>query len=874
MFANFARFIARYWVAVLVAWVVVPLGLWWVAPSWDKITHDGDFAYLPARMTSVRGTELLERDFPELPSKSSVVLVFARSDGELTDEDQATALRLKDMFSPKPGENPVMSVATFDDPFIGSKLRSANGRSVLVLLQLKTELMAVENMPFIKEIYGKVREVQAEPQFPKGLELGVTGSAAVGADMLLSMKESIEHTELATILLVTIILLVVYRSPGLVLVPLATIGVSFVTALHLIALVAQWADRHQDVLGWVGRWLGRQEFEFQVFTTTHIFIVVVLFGAATDYCLFLIARYREELERGLAPREALEEALGQTGHALTASAMTTILGLGAMIFADFGKYRSGGPTIAISLVVAIVACMTVAPALLRAFGRAVFWPFGAGAQVAVQADPVPRTMMGRFWARLATGIVSHPGLILLGSFLVLAFPAWHGFDVPITYDMLAELNPQRESVQGTRLLEKNFLIGMTGPITILARRAGGNFEANDELARIEALTAELSSFVYVDSGGRETKPIHEVSSLTNPLGEPLTRKKMNLWREKGLGFREMGERIAILKKSRRFYLSGGEYTGEATRFELIGDYDPFSQESMRLLGAIDHWLDEKKSQPNSPWSNVEFDFVGVTAGIRDLDAVNQSDTLLVGVYVAGAVLIILIFLLCGPLLALYLIVTVGFLQWATRGNSPLVAGLLLSLYLIFSVFFLPRVTRGVAGRLLVSIYLIFTVVFGYLVSLGLTQLFFSWLYGSSYQGLDWKLKIFLFVILVAVGEDYNIYLVTRVFEEQRRRGKLDGLHEAVVRTGGIITSCGVIMAGTFGSMITGTLRSMIELGFAMSLGVLLDTFIIRTILVPAFLALMARWGGSPAQEVRGDVASPHFAAASSPGLHGSKKKSV
>ena len=211
--------------------------------------------------------------------------------------------------------------------------------------------------------------------------------------------------------------------------------------------------------------------------------------------------------------------------------------------------------------------------------------------------------------------------------------------------------------------------------------------------------------------------------------------------------------------------------------------------------------------PEPDWHDVTFDFIGVTAGIRDLDQVNQSDTTLVGVAVALAVLIVLIFLFRRPL---------------------------------------------------VSLYLIFTVVFGYLVSLGLTHFFFGWLYGQTYQGLDWKLKIFLFVILVAVGEDYNIYLVTRVLEEQRRRGLLPGLREAVVRTGGIITSCGVIMAGTFGSMATGTLRSMIELGFAMSLGVLLDTFIIRTVLVPAFLAMLARRGVRSAAEMRGDVAAPHY----------------
>src|SRR6185369_6993108 len=114
---------------------------------------------------------------------------------------------------------------------------------------------------------------------------------------------------------------------------------------------------------------------FQVINITNVFVIVVLFGAGTDYCLFLIARYREELIRGRSRDEALREAITQVGGALVASAGTVIVGLGMLWFSSFAKTRYTGPAIALSLAIALVAALTLAPVLLHWLRAAVFWPF-------------------------------------------------------------------------------------------------------------------------------------------------------------------------------------------------------------------------------------------------------------------------------------------------------------------------------------------------------------------------------------------------------------------------------------------------------------------------------------------------------------------
>ena len=141
-------------------------------------------------------------------------------------------------------------------------------------------------------------------------------------------------------------------------------------------------------------------------------------------------------------------------------------------------------------------------------------------------------------------------------------------------------------------------------------------------------------------------------------------------------------------------------------------------------------------------------------------------------------------------------------------------------------------------RFVVSLYLLLSVLFSYYVTLGAAMLLFWALDPAGFNGVDWKVAIFLFTILIAVGEDYNIFLMTRVDEEEKRFGPVRGVTQALERTGPIISSCGIIMAGTFASLLAGKLDEMTQLGFALTFGVLLDTFVVRPILAPAFLILL------------------------------------
>jgi putative drug exporter of the RND superfamily len=769
MFQRLSSLVIRHSRAVVLGWLVLTAGLHYLAPPWDQIIKDDDLGLFPADSLSVIGQALLERGFPQDASGSDLVLIYERKNGRLTPDDfrfvdaEASSLSQFAQEHPKLGIN---RIDTHRSPVIGPRLIGSRsdgaGQAVLSIVSLNSTYLSRKTQLAVDRMRDWVNTEKLAP--PLGLSRAITGSAAVGYDTNTATNESIENTTNTTITMVILILLVVYRSPLLAIVPLVTIALSVFASLRLIALLT-----------------GIPGLGFQVINITQIFVVVVLFGAGTDYCLFLVARYREEQRGGKSPVAALREAISRVGMALVASAATVIVGLGMLGFSSFATFRYTGPTIALSLAVALLAALTLTPAMLSWLRGALVWPFRAPHH----EDGENRESEGRealplrgFWVGVADLVVNHPLTIFVACLAVLLPLAVVGAVARPNYSQLVDLDPDRPSVVGANAIRPYFAVGELSPTVALIEHTTLDFRAPQGRAAIEEISRRLAAIVGVAEIRSSTRPVGK--SQGSATGESL--------------FARLAGRVVRMAAEARYVATNPRQAadvGHISRLEIVFNTDPFSESSLKTLQDVCATL-RLATAAGQPFEGTNtIGLAGSTSAVSDLKRVTTSDQH-----------------------RMYVLVTLG----------------------IYTVLVALLRRPGI------SLYLLATVVLGYLASLGLTDLVFHALHPGPgpWEGLDWTVSFFLFVILVAVGEDYNILLMARVIEEERKYGVVEGTRRAVAQTGGIISSCGLIMAGTFGSLLTGSLTSLRELGFALGLGVLLDTFLVRPILVPAFVILIDR----------------------------------
>jgi len=572
---------------------------------------------------------------------------------------------------------------------------SQDGNAILANIPLDGNSIA-KTLPNDKPVLPAVVEALRADIKPiaeaNGLTHYVTGPGGLLGDLFGAFGTLDSSLLLTTLGVVALILIFVYRSPVLWIIPLLSAMFALTTAGGIVYLLAK-----NNVLDVDGQSQG--------------ILSVLVIGAATDYALLLIARYREELHLYESRFDAMKAAYKGVWEPILASGSTVSISLLILLFSQLTNTAGLGPIGAIGIVCAMITILTLLPALLLVFGRWIFWP----RRPLFDGDD---HVMSGLWSKVGNGIGRNPRKAWMISASVLLIFAFASTTLKAdgigTVDTFTG-NP--ESVVGQKLLENHFPGGQGDPTQVVV-----------SADKIDQMSMRLSAAPGVTNVAPQMDP-------TNPSVVQIVGGKaiLNLTLNKAPDSVEAGNDIPKIRQ-----------IAHAT-------------DSTSLVG-------------------------GTSAVYFDVRTANDRDN--------------------KTIIPIILIVI------------TLILGLLLR-------------------SILSAVVLLGTVVLSYFATLGVCALVFNHVFG--FEGGDNSFPLFAFIFLVALGIDYNIFLMTRVREESQKIGTREGVIKGVTVTGAVITSAGIVLAATFAVLGLLPLVPLAELGFAVAFGVLLDTIIVRSILVPALV---------------------------------------
>ncbi|MFE7504073.1 MMPL family transporter [Promicromonospora sp. NPDC057488] len=658
----------------------------------DEVSSNDRTAYLPE---TAEATEVQERLSGFTEGDAIPALVVFVSPDELSDDD-LTAI----------GDR-LTAVGDLDvvDGDVSPAIPSDDGVAAQAFVPLSGDAD-------VGEATAELREVLAE-DLPDGVDLYVTGPAGFTSDLAAAFA-GIDGILLGVALAaVLVILIIVYRS---LLLPLAVLATSMFALC--VALLTVWHLANSGVLLLSGQ------------TQGILFILVI--GAATDYALLYVARFREELLHNPDKWTATLRALRGSVEPILASGGTVIAGLLCLLFSELRSNSTLGPVAAVGIAFSMLAALTLLPALLLAFGRAAFWPRRPVYDPAAAESGALETGL---WGRVSRVIRARPRTIWITTAAVLALGC-----VGIT-QLQASGVPQSDLVLGSseardgqERLAEHFPAGSGSPVYVIApqedlQRAADVLLADDGIEGVAVTADTASNTATVTEDG-----VQPFGPPGSPAPEPV--------------------------------VSDGAVLLQGTLGDAADSLA--AEETVRDLRAT--YADELPAALVGGESATDLDTND--ASIRDRTVI---------VPIVLLVILVILMLLLRAVLA--------------------------------------------------PVLLILTTVLSFGTAMGVSALVFNDLLG--FPGADPAVPLFGFVFLVALGIDYNIFLMTRVREESLVHGTREGVLRGLRLTGGIITSAGLVLAATFTALAVIPILFLVQLAFIVAFGVLLDTFIVRSLLVPA-----------------------------------------
>ncbi len=660
-----------------------------------EVSSNDQTAYLPASADATQVQALL----PQFSSANAApaILLF-ESDQALTPEQLqaigASLASLPDLPGVEQGVSPAIP--------------SADGRAAQAFALVGGESGTGETVAEVRAALGEA--------VPEGVTVYVTGPAGFISDLTAAFAGIDGLLLVVALITVLVILVLVYRS---LLLPLAVLTTSM--AALTVALLSVWWLANGGVLLLSGQ------------TQGILFILVI--GAATDYSLLYVARYREALRVEKDRWAATLSAIKGSFEPILASGSTVIAGLLTLLLSDLKSNSTLGPVASIGIVFAMLAALTLLPAILGLLGRAAFWPRRPKYEPEVVAAEQGGAQRGGIWSWIARRVQERPRAIWVATTVLLVVGALgvtrlDASGVPQSALILGD----SEARDGQVALGEHFPGGSGSPMLVVVDQAG------------------LQSATNVLLDDPRIASVSVVSAGSASGTAPVTREGVRALRP-----------------------------GVAAPEPTVVDGDVMLQATLTVAADSDEAGEAVRELRTELAAAVPGALVGgVTATAVDTNDASVRDRNLIIPVVLAVILVILMLLL-----------------------------------------------RSVVAPVL----LVATTVLSFGTALGVSALVFDGLF--AFPGADPAVPLYAFVFLVALGIDYNIFLMTRVREEALAHGHRAGVVRGLTITGGVITSAGVVLAATFAALGVIPILFLAQIAFIVAFGVLLDTFVVRSLLVPA-----------------------------------------
>lgn len=744
-FSTLAHLVVRYRYLVVLAWVVVAIVATRALPSMGSEVNNDNSQFLPASAPSEQAANLAT---PLLGNRSnqSQVIVVASSSSTLTPADQKAIAREVLVLGH------VRGVVSAKEAAI-----SPNGKAAEVTLSVSA---GQADIPAQKTVLNAISAALANSAAPPGLSLHLAGPVASNVANQESSDKTGGKVQGLSFLFIIVLLLLIFRAPLAALITLLPPGFALVTSMRFIGALGMHGLKISEI--------------------TELLLIVLLLGAGTDYGLFLVFRVREAVRAGREPREAVAFALSRVGESISASAGTVILALLTLLFATFGIYKDLGLPLALGVAVMLLAGLTLLPALLAIFGKAVFWP----GRVHVGDD------RRGLWGRVAARLVRRPAITLgIGVVVFLALASAALGYKSSGFGGATSAPAGSSAAIGNAVLAADFPKAAANPANLVMRYKEPVWDDPSVLVLAQTTLARSGQFSHLtgplDPTGTAMTPA-QYATLHARLGPP--------------------ERLPAV-----------EPAGVGVPTDLYNAY----RATAELVAPGGHVVQfEAALKAGAQQTTAAMD---ATPSVRRVVAQAAARS---GAQANGV---------AGEAAALY--------DVSSTSNHDLVH--IVPIAIVAIAILLALVLRSLVAPL----YLVLSVGLSYLAALGLSTLVFVDLGGSG--GLTFILPFLMFIFLLALGEDYNILVMTRIREEAHARPLREAVTEAVGRTGPTITSAGLVLAGSFLVLVVASSgpgsAQIRDIGFGLAFGILMDTFFVRTLLVPATVSLLGRWNWWPSR---------------------------